>query len=162
MNFSRLYWMANHASHLSVEGNLARRYGKLRRMLKIALPQLCISLCPGNKKASKILSSSHDNGSHRDERETPADFLPEIPFVDSEKKVKEKEVSDPSNEWKLYTDGASSPDGAGAGLMLIDPAEYEALLAGLRIAQEMEIMKVAIFLDSQLVVNQTKGTYATK
>ncbi|GJY46394.1 hypothetical protein Tco_0435457 [Tanacetum coccineum] len=27
--------------------NLARRYGKLRRMLKIALPQLCISLCPG-------------------------------------------------------------------------------------------------------------------
>ncbi|GKA93483.1 reverse transcriptase domain-containing protein [Tanacetum coccineum] len=74
--------------------------------------------------------------------------------------VKEKEVSDPSNEWKLYTDGASSPDGAGAGLMLIDPAgkeytyalrfefettnneaEYEALLAGLRIAQEMKSRK---------------------
>ncbi|GJY01267.1 reverse transcriptase domain-containing protein [Tanacetum coccineum] len=86
----------------------------------------------------------------RDEREMPADFLPEIPFDDSEKKVKEKEVSDPSNEWKLYTDGASSPD------------EYEALLAGLRIAQEMEITKVAIFLDSQLVVNQIKGTYAAK
>nr|GEY55909.1 hypothetical protein [Tanacetum cinerariifolium] len=51
-----------------------------------------------------------------------ADFLPEIPFDDSEKIVKEKEVSDPSNEWKLYTDGASSSDGAGAGLMLIDPA----------------------------------------
>ncbi|GKB55696.1 reverse transcriptase domain-containing protein, partial [Tanacetum coccineum] len=41
-------------------------------------------------------------------------------------------------------------------------AEYEALLAGLRIAQEMEITKVAIFLDSQLVVNQIKGTYAAK
>ncbi|GJR00544.1 reverse transcriptase domain-containing protein [Tanacetum coccineum] len=27
-------------------GNLAPRYGKLRHMLKIALPQLCISLCP--------------------------------------------------------------------------------------------------------------------
>ncbi|GJS34796.1 reverse transcriptase domain-containing protein [Tanacetum coccineum] len=106
----------------------------------------------------------------RDERETPADFLPEIPFNESEKKVKEKEVSDPSNEWKLYTDGASSFDGAGLGLMLIDvagkeytyalrfefettnnEAEYEALLVGLRIAQEMEITKVAIFLDSQLV-----------
>ncbi|GKB83312.1 hypothetical protein Tco_0950207 [Tanacetum coccineum] len=49
-------------------------------------------------KASKILSSSHDNGSY-------SDFLPEIPFDDSEKKVEEKEVSDPSNEWKLYTDG---------------------------------------------------------
>ncbi|GJW66716.1 putative reverse transcriptase domain, ribonuclease H-like domain protein [Tanacetum coccineum] len=109
------------------------------------------------------------------------DFLPEIPFDDIEKKVKEKEVSDPSNEWKLYTDGASSSDGAGTGLMLIDPAgkeytyalrfefettnneaEYEALLAGLRIAQEMEITKVVIFLDSQLVVNQIKGTYAAK
>nr|GEV16609.1 reverse transcriptase domain-containing protein [Tanacetum cinerariifolium]GEV81922.1 reverse transcriptase domain-containing protein [Tanacetum cinerariifolium] len=120
-----------------------------------------------SKKASKILSSSHDNGSHRDERGTPTDFLPEIPFDDSEKRVKEKEVS--SNEWKLYTDGASSSDGAGLRLMLIDPAgkeytyalrfefetnnkaEYKALLAGLRIAQEIEIKKVAIFLDSQLV-----------
>nr|GEU54316.1 reverse transcriptase domain-containing protein [Tanacetum cinerariifolium] len=134
-----------------------------------------------SKKASKILSSSHDNGSHRDERETLADFLPEIPFDDNEKRVKEKEVSDPSNEWKLYTDGASSFDGAGAKLMLIDltgkeytyalrfkfertnnEAEYEALLAGLRIAHEMKITKVAIFLDSQLVVNQIKGTYAVK
>nr|GEZ00699.1 reverse transcriptase domain-containing protein [Tanacetum cinerariifolium] len=106
-----------------------------------------------NKKTSKILLSSHDNGSHRDERQTPADFLFEIPFDNSEKRVKEKEVSDPSNEWKLYTDGASSSDGAGAGLMLIDlvrkeytyalrfefettnnEVEYEALLAGLHIA----------------------------
>ncbi|GJR95084.1 hypothetical protein Tco_0267258 [Tanacetum coccineum] len=62
-----------------------------------------------------------------DERETPVDFLPEIPIDDSENDVKEKEVSDPSNEWKLYTDKASSSD------------EYEALLAELRIAQEMEI-----------------------
>ncbi|GJW75570.1 reverse transcriptase domain-containing protein [Tanacetum coccineum] len=138
-------------------------------------------LDPKNKKALKILSSSHDNGSHRDERETPADFLPEIPFDDSEKKVKEKELSYPSKEWKLYNNKSSSPDGAGAGLMLIDlagkeysyalrfefeitknEAEYEALLAGLRISQEMETTKVAIFLDSQLVVNQIKGTYAAK
>ncbi|GJV41775.1 reverse transcriptase domain-containing protein [Tanacetum coccineum] len=41
-------------------------------------------------------------------------------------------------------------------------AEYEAFLAGLRIAQEMEIAKVAIFLDSQLLVNQIKGTFAEK
>nr|GEY83154.1 reverse transcriptase domain-containing protein [Tanacetum cinerariifolium] len=41
-------------------------------------------------------------------------------------------------------------------------AEYEALLAGIRIAQEMEIAKVAIFLDSQLLVNQIKGTLAAK
>nr|GEV91548.1 hypothetical protein [Tanacetum cinerariifolium] len=73
-----------------------------------------------------------------DEREMQTDFLPEIPFDDIEKRVKEKEVS--SNEWKLYTDEAFSSD------------EYEALLAGLRIAQEIEITKVEIFLHSQLVV----------
>ncbi|GJW44898.1 reverse transcriptase domain-containing protein [Tanacetum coccineum] len=99
-----------------------------------------------------------------------ADFLVEIPFKDNEKKEKPKEVPDSSSKWRLYTYGASNSDGSGAGLMLIDPegkeytyalrfefettnnkAEHEALLAGLRIAQEMEITKVAIFLDSQLL-----------
>ncbi|GJX39003.1 reverse transcriptase domain-containing protein, partial [Tanacetum coccineum] len=35
-------------------------------------------------------------------------------------------------------------------------AKYEALLAGLRISQEMEITSLAIFVDSQLLVNQIK------
>ncbi|GJW61309.1 reverse transcriptase domain-containing protein [Tanacetum coccineum] len=67
-----------------------------------------------------------------------------------------------SCEWKLYTGEAPSSNGSGARLMLIDPegkeytyalrfefkttnneAEYEALLAGLRIAQEMEIYLVS-------------------
>nr|GEX63424.1 reverse transcriptase domain-containing protein [Tanacetum cinerariifolium] len=85
----------------------------------------------------------------RDEKETRADVLLEMPFEDNENKVKEKEVSDSSNEWKLYTDRASSSDGSRAGLILID-------LAGPRIAQEMEIAKVVIFLDLQLLVNQIK------
>ncbi|GKG14933.1 reverse transcriptase domain-containing protein, partial [Tanacetum coccineum] len=33
-------------------------------------------------------------------------------------------------------------------------AEYEALLAGIRIAAKMKIHELAIFVDSQLVVNQ--------
>nr|GEU72896.1 reverse transcriptase domain-containing protein [Tanacetum cinerariifolium] len=80
------------------------------------------------KKTGRVAKWAIELGEHdivflkRDERETSIDFLPEIPFDESEKRVKEKEVSDPSNEWKLYTDGASSFDGAGAGLMLIDPA----------------------------------------
>ncbi|GKB56382.1 reverse transcriptase domain-containing protein [Tanacetum coccineum] len=123
----------------------------------------------GPEKTGKVAKWAIELGKHdivflkRDERETPVDFLPEIPFDDSEKKVKEKEVSDPSNEWKLYTDEASSSDGSGAGLMLIDPAgkeytyalrfefettnnevEYEALLVELRIAQEMEITKIKV------------------
>nr|GEV69919.1 hypothetical protein [Tanacetum cinerariifolium] len=86
-----------------------------------------------------------------------------------------------SCEWKLYTDRASSSEGSGASLMLIDPegkeytyalrfkfdtmnneGEYEALLAGLRIAQKMEIVNLAIFVESQLLVSQVKGIYAAK
>ncbi|GKE26310.1 reverse transcriptase domain-containing protein [Tanacetum coccineum] len=41
-------------------------------------------------------------------------------------------------------------------------AEYEALLAGLRIADEMEIKNLAIYVDLQLVVNQVKGLFKAK
>ncbi|GJW23823.1 reverse transcriptase domain-containing protein [Tanacetum coccineum] len=106
----------------------------------------------------------------RTEKEMPAIFLVEIPFKDNKKKEKPKEVPYSNSKWRLYTDRASNSDGSGAWLMLIDPegkeytyalrfefettnneAEYEALLAGLRKAQEMEIAKVVIFLDSQLL-----------
>ncbi|GJS47141.1 reverse transcriptase domain-containing protein [Tanacetum coccineum] len=101
--------------------------------------------------------------------------------ADNEKKEKPKEVPNSSSKWRLYIDGASKSVGSGAGLMLIDlegkeytyalrfefqtmnnEAEYKALLAGLRIAQEIDIAKVAIFLDSQLMLNQIKGTFAAK
>ncbi|GJW37861.1 reverse transcriptase domain-containing protein [Tanacetum coccineum] len=46
--------------------------------------------------------------------------------------------------------------------MTNNEAEYEALLARLRISQAMEITSLAIFVDSQLLVNQIKVTYAAK
>ncbi|GJW25030.1 reverse transcriptase domain-containing protein [Tanacetum coccineum] len=112
--------------------------------------------------------------------------LIEPPPDDNRKEVGRKtemklEEMKPSCEWKLYTGRASIFDCLGAGLMLINPkgkeytyalrfefettndkAEYEALLAGLRIAQEMEIVNLAIFVDSQLLINQIKGIYAAK
>ncbi|GJR48845.1 reverse transcriptase domain-containing protein [Tanacetum coccineum] len=92
-----------------------------------------------------------------------------------------RESSKIDNMWKLYTDRALSFVRSGAGPMLISPegkeytydlsfefettnnkAEYEALLAGLRIAQEMEIKSLAIFADSQLIVNQIKGLFEAR
>ncbi|XP_071729994.1 uncharacterized protein [Rutidosis leptorrhynchoides] len=86
-----------------------------------------------------------------------------------------------TKEWKLFTDGASSSDGLGAGLMLINPegqeftyalrfefsttnneAEYETLLAGLRIAKEMKIEHLQAFVDSQLVANQVLGIFEAR
>ncbi|GJY00243.1 reverse transcriptase domain-containing protein [Tanacetum coccineum] len=43
--------------------------------------------------------------------------------------------------------------------MTNNEAEYEAFLAGLRIAKEMEIKNLEIFADSQLMVNQVKGLF---
>ncbi|GJT19098.1 reverse transcriptase domain-containing protein [Tanacetum coccineum] len=102
--------------------------------------------------------------------ETPKDFLIKVPFEDNKKETKEKADTKPAKtscKWKLFTDEAVSSNGSGAGLMLIDPegkeytyalrfgfetinneAEYEALLARLRISQEMEITSLAIFVDS--------------
>ncbi|XP_071741906.1 uncharacterized protein [Rutidosis leptorrhynchoides] len=84
-------------------------------------------------------------------------------------------------EWKLFMDGASSSDGSGAGLMLVSPegkeftyalrfefsttnneAEYEALLAGLRLARELNIQHLRGFIDSQLVANQVTGTFEAR
>ncbi|GJZ49176.1 reverse transcriptase domain-containing protein [Tanacetum coccineum] len=85
-----------------------------------------------------------------------------------------KETTDkepkPDHLWKLYTDGASSSDGSRAGLMLVSPegkeytyalrfsfettnneADYEALLAGLRIVAYMKVQDLTIFVDSQLL-----------
>ncbi|CAL9019077.1 unnamed protein product [Prunus brigantina] len=83
--------------------------------------------------------------------------------------------------WTLYVDGSSNAQGCGAGLVLISPdkvvleyalrfkfhasnneAEYEALLAGLRLAKEMGARQIQIFSDSQLVVHQVNQNFTAK
>nr|GEY04341.1 retrotransposon protein, putative, Ty3-gypsy subclass [Tanacetum cinerariifolium] len=83
--------------------------------------------------------------------------------------------------WKLYTDGASNEHRSKACLILIDPegaeysyalrlnfaksnndAEYEALLAGLRIETKIKVKKMHAFVDSKLVASQAEGSYEAK
>ncbi|GKB28802.1 reverse transcriptase domain-containing protein [Tanacetum coccineum] len=97
---------------------------------------------------------------------------------DREAKRKEPE---PKNAWEFFTDKASSFDGSGAGLMMVNPkgkeytyalrfefkttnneAGYEALLAGLRIAKEMKIQELIIFVESQLVANQVNRLFQAR
>ncbi|GJT09253.1 reverse transcriptase domain-containing protein [Tanacetum coccineum] len=89
-----------------------------------------------------------------------------------------KNLGTKTDIWKLYTDGASNEHESGAGLILIDPegaeysyalrlnfansnndAEYEALLAGLRIATKIKVEKMHAFVDSKLVASQVEGSY---
>nr|GEW86762.1 putative ribonuclease H-like domain-containing protein [Tanacetum cinerariifolium] len=81
-------------------------------------------------------------------------------------------------EWTLYTDGASSLNGFKACLVLIDPsgveytyairlnfpsmnneAEYEALLASLRITQKMKVQELKVKVGSKQVVCQLNGEF---
>jgi ribonuclease HI len=86
-----------------------------------------------------------------------------------------------NKEWIMYFDGAFSLQGAGPGVLLVAPtgehlkyviqmhfpreqatnntAEYEGLLAGLRIAVDLGIKKLIIRGDSQLVVKQVNKDY---
>nr|XP_043639375.1 uncharacterized protein LOC122610449 [Erigeron canadensis] len=129
-----------------------------------------IEFCPRNAIKGQVL----------------ADFLAETPSKEptQKRKTPTKEVYEEPMEpetWKLYTDGASSVDASGAGLILTNPegqeftyalrfnfkatnnvSEYEALLAGLRIAQKMKMKHIHAFVDSQIVAFQVDGTYEAK
>ena len=97
-----------------------------------------------------------------------ADFIAE--FMD--RGVNEDDTaSKESVQWKLYVDGARNEHCSGAEIVLETPegrslcyalrlefpstnneAEYEALIAGLRIAKELNIKALQIYSDSQLIV----------
>nr|XP_025632973.1 uncharacterized protein LOC112727450 [Arachis hypogaea] len=83
--------------------------------------------------------------------------------------------------WTLYVDGASNPKGAGAGILLEssdgiilehslrftfkasnNQAEYEALIAGLRLADDLNISDLKVYCDSLLIVQQTNQNFQTK
>ncbi|XP_071739818.1 uncharacterized protein [Rutidosis leptorrhynchoides] len=98
-----------------------------------------------------------------------ADFLLET----TEKVDHPQNVKAINNVGELNTDGASSEEGVGAGLVLTSPegekhtyalrfcfyasnneAEYDALLSGLRIASEMGIKHLRTYVNSQIIAQQ--------
>ncbi|XP_071714274.1 uncharacterized protein [Rutidosis leptorrhynchoides] len=106
-----------------------------------------------------------------------ADFLLET----TEKGDYLQDVKSSNCMWELHTDGASSEEGFGAGLVLTSPegeehtyalkfcfyasndeAEYEALLSGLRIASEMGIKHLRAYVDSHIIAQQVNGAFKAK
>nr|GEW52812.1 hypothetical protein [Tanacetum cinerariifolium] len=104
--------------------------------------------------------------------ECPEDDSPDTPMEDKE------ELPDP---WILFTDELSCTDGSGARLILTNPegmeftyalrfrfeatkneAEYEALIAGHRIAGQMGAKNLKAHIDLRLVANQVNGCYVAK
>ncbi|GAU16859.1 hypothetical protein TSUD_368080 [Trifolium subterraneum] len=96
------------------------------------------------------------------------------------------ELTDPPSEneahpWTFSMDGSSNLRGSGSGVVLEGPegviieqslrfafkasnnqAEYEALIAGMKLAKEMEVQECKVQSDSQLVANQVAEEFQTK
>nr|GEX18087.1 hypothetical protein [Tanacetum cinerariifolium] len=128
-----------------------------------------------------ILSGTSHRGHHRPAHQASdilANFLVEKPDDSS---PKASAIETPQEPWTLFTDGSSCFDGSSAGLILTSPegtkftyalrfqfvasnnkAEYESLIAGLRIATQMGMCNVYVSVDSKLVVNQVLETYVAK
>ncbi|XP_015970880.1 uncharacterized protein LOC107494337 [Arachis duranensis] len=99
----------------------------------------------------------------------PADFITEL-------------TPDEHNKtWELHVDGASSREGSGAGIILKEgdevvaeqalqfhfsasnnQAEYEALIAGLKLALSHQVQSLTTYCDSLLVVQQIRGEFQVK
>nr|GEU74807.1 reverse transcriptase domain-containing protein [Tanacetum cinerariifolium] len=104
--------------------------------------------------------------------ERPEDDPLDTPIEDN------KELPDP---WILFTNESSCIDGSGAGLIITNPegveftyalrfrfdatnneAEYEDLIAGLWIAEQMGVKILQENVNSRLLANQVNGTYIAK
>ncbi|KAK3009069.1 hypothetical protein RJ639_015084 [Escallonia herrerae] len=107
-----------------------------------------------------------------------ADFIVKCTLPEDPPQLVISEVTDP---WNLYVDGSSALGSSRAGLILISPegftieyalrfgfqasnneAEYEALLAGIRLAHALKVDSLSVHSDSQLVVNHVLGNYEAR
>ncbi|KAL0449087.1 UNVERIFIED_CONTAM: hypothetical protein Slati_1465100 [Sesamum latifolium] len=92
----------------------------------------------------------------------------------------QEEVSE-KKPWLLHVDGSSTMQGSGAGVVLTSPqgddvefaikfefkasnneAEYEALVLGMRMAQDIGAPHLLAYSDSQLIVKQVNAEYEAK
>ena len=111
-----------------------------------------------------------------------ADFVADFNSdIQHEADVEVQQLQDPDQKWTLFTDGASNVRGSGLGIILKSPqgdiipqsircefpttnneAEYEALIAGLQLAESMKIRFIQVYVDSLLITNHFSGLYAVK
>jgi hypothetical protein len=102
------------------------------------------------------------------EASTPADFILNL-------------ATEIDDAWKMYFDGEYSKEGVGVRVVLISPTkkkihlsyklefeatnsvlEYEALVMGLEATRKMQVTKLTVFGNSDLVVQQVKALHQTR
>ncbi|XP_050217542.1 uncharacterized protein LOC126668379 [Mercurialis annua] len=102
-----------------------------------------------------------------------SDFFAELTFTEP--------IESKKNLWEKHVDGAVCGEGAGIKVVLKglgrvqmeysarlefpasnNVAEYEALMKGLQLCEELNISEAQIYSDSQLVMNQVSGSFEVK
>ncbi|XP_038678367.1 uncharacterized protein LOC119979809 [Tripterygium wilfordii] len=106
-------------------------------------------------------------------------------FAPSEQLKADKEllymIEQAPKAWTLYVDGSSNVRGSSMGIVLIslegsviqkvircgfhttnNKAEYEDLVIGMMLAKELGVTNLKVHSDSQLIVNQSLGSYQAK
>ncbi|KAK0596905.1 hypothetical protein LWI29_020009 [Acer saccharum] len=110
-----------------------------------------------------------------------SDFVAEFTEPDVEVRMMIEGEKVNNFQWKLHVDGSSNTHGSGAGIVITTPegnavecamrfdfkatnnqADYEALLAGLRVCIALGADELEIFSDSQVVVNQVLDKYQAR
>src|SRR4029450_5694784 len=105
-----------------------------------------------------------------------ADFL-----LECEPESYEEEDLSSILEWKLFVNGSATQAGSGIRIEIQtsdgtalrqaihlefpasnNEAEYEALIAGLRLAQTLQVKNLQVFSDSQLIIKQVNEEYQPK
>ncbi|XP_076959472.1 uncharacterized protein LOC143635542 [Bidens hawaiensis] len=113
-----------------------------------------------------------------------ANFVTEVPQNKEKECLIEQHTPTPPEQdqvWSLFKDGVSSNEGSSEGLRLVNPegheftyaikldfkstnneTEYEAILAGFRIAKKLGVQHLEVCVDSMLIAGQINGSYESK
>ncbi|XP_070039260.1 uncharacterized protein [Nicotiana tomentosiformis] len=101
-------------------------------------------------------------------------------FPDEEVSFIGEDITETYNSWRMFFDGAANFKGVGIGAVLVSDigqhypvsvklrfsctnnmAEYEACILGLKLAIDMNVQELLVIGDSDLLVHQVLGEWAT-
>nr|KYP53330.1 Retrovirus-related Pol polyprotein from transposon opus [Cajanus cajan] len=152
------------------EGDLADVFQALRQHRMRLNPEKCVFGVSGGKFLGFMLSN---RGIEANPDKCQA--ILDMKSLSSLKEVQKLTGCFEDEPWTMHVDGSSNAQGSGAGVILASPsgiiveqslrfgfrasnhqAEYEALLAGMRLATEMGVKKVICWTDSKIVAEQVR------
>ncbi|GJX59515.1 reverse transcriptase domain-containing protein [Tanacetum coccineum] len=156
----------------SLNGKLEALSDSYRRVLQgaelnyLGLEKLILALVHATRRLQRRIAKwaiklrEHDiefKGRDSVKGQIPAYFLGKTPLKEDNKREISTGLMLVNPEGKEYTYALRYEFKA-----MNNEVEYKALLTGLRIVEETEIKNLAIFVDSQLIVNQVKGLFESR